>query len=113
MAFEEFSEGQIIDIKTQEGEAVEGFYVGKKEITTDLGKQNIFRLQKDGMITGIYGFSNLNRIMGDIVEGTLIRLTYTGMINCKTKYGMKDVHQVKVEIDKEASQTKTSEDADL
>lgn len=113
MAFKEFSEGQIIDIKTQKDEPIEGFYVGKKQISTELGKQNIFRLQKDGAITGIYGFSNLNRIMGDIAEGTLIRLTYTGMINCKTKYGMKDVHQCKVEIDEEASQATTNEDEDL
>ena len=56
---------------------------------------NVFEGENENF--GIYGFTNLNRVMEQISEGTSLKITYKGTKNLKTKYGLKDVHQVSVE----------------
>lgn len=113
MTYKEVSQSNAIDIKTMKDEAVEGIYLGLKHITTDFGPQVIYRLQQGPKIQGIYGFTNLDRAMESIVSGTKLRLTYLGTENVKTKYGMKDVHQVSVMVDEDASEKPSNVDEDL
>lgn len=113
MAFKEISAGLTMDLKDKKNKPFTGVYIGKKNIVTDIGEQVIWRFKNDAKVQGIYGFTNLNRVMEGICEGTLVRLTYLGTENLKTKFGMKDVHQVKVEIDEEAGIDTSELDEDL
>jgi hypothetical protein len=89
-----------IDIKKQPGVSHEGTYKGSQEIQTQLGKQTIWQFAgDDGVLFGIYGFTNLNRAMAAIEIGTTVRITYTGTQKVDTKYKkQQDVHQVSVEV---------------
>jgi hypothetical protein len=88
-----------IDIKKHKGESHEGTYTGKHDITTKIGPQVIWQFMgDDGVGFGIYGFTNLNRAMESIAEGTLCKITYQGTQNVQTKFGMKDVHQASVQV---------------
>lgn len=89
---------QAIDIKKEKGTSHEGVYVGSKAIKTKLGDQTIWEFRDaEGATFGIYGFTNLNRAMERATEGWNLRITYLGMENVQTKFGLKDVHQVSVE----------------
>lgn len=88
------------DIKKHKGQAYIGEFKGSQEITTKIGKQIIWNFVDDsGAPLNIYGFTNLNRVMEHLEVGTVCRITYKGTENLQTKFGMKDVHQVLVEID--------------
>lgn len=100
MAFKEVT-GNAIDIKKEVGTVVEGIYMGFKGITTDIGNQFIYKFKHKTRITSIYGFTMLDKVMESIATGSYCRVTYTGTENMKTRFGMKDVHQVKVEVDDE------------
>lgn len=90
-----------IDIK-KSSEPHTGTYMGSDKIETKIGPQTIWNFaDEDGLPFGVYGFTNLNRAMASIKVGSLCRITYKGTENVKTKFGMKDVHQVLVEIDSE------------
>ena len=94
--------GSTIDIKDSTGSAYEGYYLGSKDITTKIGPQTIYKFRgKDKRIFQVYGFTNLNRAMEMVSEEQFCRLTYLGMEKVQTKFGLKDVHQVKVEVDEE------------
>lgn len=98
MAWNEVS-STAIDIKKHKGEAYEGTYKGKHEITTKIGPQIIWQFMgEDGIGFGIYGFTNLNRAMESLAPETLVKITYQGTQNVQTKFGMKDVHQVSVQV---------------
>jgi hypothetical protein len=86
-----------LDIKKSPGEAHAGKYIGKQEIQTKIGPQVVWKFDAEEGNFGIYGFTNLNRIMEGVSEGTDLRITYLGTKNIATKYGVKPVHQVKVE----------------
>ena len=102
MAFKEINTNAI-DIKKHKGDAYTGVFKGSHKITTKLGEQTIWEFSDNaGLGFGIYGFTNLNRAMETIPEGALVRLTYLGTENVKTKYGQKDVHMVRVEVDDDA-----------
>ena len=81
-----------------------GTYMGNRQITTKIGLQTIWEFKGDTENFGIYGFTNLNRAMERVKPHTLCRITYMGTKNLQTKFGMKDVHQVKVEIDKRSEE---------
>ena len=100
------------DIKKHKGEPHIGEYTGSHEIQTKIGKQTIYEfIGEDGIGFGIYGFTNLNRAMEIIPTGRKVRLTYTGTTNIPTKYGMKDVHQIIVEVEEEeAKKNNTGEE---
>ncbi len=101
MAWKELS-SNTIDIRKQKDVAFIGIYQGSKKIQTKIGEQTIYNfMDEEGEPFGIYGFTNLNRIMEGAKEDLLYRITYTGTENRETKFGRKDVHQVKVEIDEE------------
>lgn len=100
MAYKEVT-SNAIDIKKDEGKAYEGVYTGRRDITTKIGPQVIWEFMgPDGMSFGIYGFTNLDSVMKSQKNGAKLRVTYTGkQKDAKTKYGLKDVHKVKVEVD--------------
>jgi hypothetical protein len=100
MVFKEVT-GNAIDMKTEVGNVIEGIYLGFKGITTDMGNQFIYKFRNKGRIIGVYGFTMLNKAMESVSHGSYCRVTYKGTENMKTKYGMKDVHMVKVEVDDE------------
>ena len=88
-----------VDIKKHKGEPYEGTYKGHKAIKTKIGDQVVWEFASDdGVGFGIYGFTNLNRAMESLEPGVLVRITYLGTENVQTKFGMKDVHQVSVQI---------------
>jgi len=101
MAYKEISGGNAVDIKKEENVAYEGVYEGFKGITTKIGKQVIWKFKNKANRFGIYGFTTLNMAMEGVVVGAMCRITYLGTKNMQTKYGMKDVHICKVEVDDE------------
>ena len=94
--------GNAVDIKKEIDKPYEGVYLGFKGITTKIGEQKIYKFRMaSGRLLEIYGFTMLNRVMENIITGEQCRITYLGTENVETKFGMKDVHQVKVEVDDE------------
>jgi hypothetical protein len=101
MAFKEINTNAV-DIKKHKGDPYLGTFKCSHEITTKIGKQVIWEFSDTaGLGFSIYGFTNLNRAMETVPEGALVRLTYLGTENVKTKFGLKDVHMVRVEVDDE------------
>jgi hypothetical protein len=97
--WKEVSTGSGIDIKKAKGTPYVGTYLGSQQITTKIGPQTVYNFEgEDGKHFGVYGFTNLNRVMANVEIGTALRLTYTGTEKVQTKFGLKDVHQVKVEL---------------
>jgi hypothetical protein len=87
------------DIKKTPGKEYEGTYRSHKEITTKIGPQIIWEFtSEDGAGFGIYGFTNLNRAMERVTVGQVCKIVYRGTEKVQTKYGMKDVHQVSVQL---------------
>ena len=104
MAWKEVG-NNAIDIKKEIGKPIIGTYTGHKDIKTKIGDQVIWQFtDEDEQPFGVYGFTMLNRAMEAVKIGTLCRLTYRGTKNIKTKFGMKDVHQVLVEIDSDETE---------
>lgn len=101
MAFKPVSTNAT-DIKKHLNKPFTGEFKGSSKIQTKIGEQTIWNFVEDsGAPLGIYGFTNLNRVMEHIEEGVICRITYQGTKNVETKFGKKDVHQVLVEIDDE------------
>lgn len=112
MAWEEVNT-QVMDIKKHKGESYTGTLNGHRQIDTKIGKQVVWEFTgEDGLAFGVYGFTNLNRALEAISAGRLVRLTYTGTENVQTKYGMKDVHQVAVQIYREENEKTEKEQKD-
>lgn len=89
-----------VDIKESEGTEFRGTYTGNKHIETKLGEQTLWQFtDENNQPFSIYGFTNLNRAMENIGIGTFCYITYTGTKKVQTKFGMKDVHQVQVDIE--------------
>lgn len=90
-----------IDIKKHKDAPHVGVFKGFHEIVTKIGKQTVWEFtDEDGIPFGVYGFTNLNRALESLETGSNCRITYLGTENVPTKYGMKDVHQVRVEVEK-------------
>jgi hypothetical protein len=103
-----------IDIKKHKGESYAGTFKGSHEITTKIGKQVIWEFADEaGLSFGVYGFTNLNRALETIPTDSQVRMTYLGTENVKTKYGQKDVHMVKVEVDDGAEEPEPGKGKDL
>ena len=110
MAYNERKGGDTIDIKQSIDKAFEGVYIGFKGITTKIGPQKIYQFRAtNGKGFEIYGFTMLNRVMDNVVSGEKCRITYLGTENVETKFGMKDVHQVRVEVDDEYTEEENEE----
>ena len=99
MAWKKVSRPPTLDIKKQVDEEHVGVYQGKKDIQTKLGPQVVHEFDdQKGAQFSIYGFTNLNRAMEGVRIGGLVRVKYLGTEKVQTKFGLKDVHQVSVEI---------------
>lgn len=99
MAFQEVN-ATATDIKKFVDKPFTGYYKGSIKIQTKIGEQIIWKfVDEEGNHFGIYGFTNLNRVMENVTEERLVRITYRGTEKAQTKFGLKDVHQVKVEVD--------------
>lgn len=99
MAFKEVS-GQATDIKKTPNQPYVGYYTGKRTIQTKIGEQTIWSFVDDNdKPFGVYGFTSINRLMETVKENTLCRITYLGQQEKETKFGRKQVHQAKLEID--------------
>ena len=115
MAFKEVAIGSMSYLalhKSPKDTSIAGVYTGCMEKPgkfKDIDKTYKVR-GDDGEITGVNGFTGLDRKMEGIPVGVKIRLTYLGTENVNTKFGMKDVHQVKVEVDDEGVNTEVDED---
>jgi len=104
MAWKQVSRSNAFDIKAKKGQPIVGTYTGSQEITTKIGAQTIYEFEDEaGEKFGIYGFTNLNRSMENVKVGELVRITYNGTERVQTKYGMKDVHQVTVEVSEDGA----------
>lgn len=79
----------------------QGKYIGHDSIDTPLGKQVVWNFSGEDGDFSIYGFTNLNKILEGLPENTDLQITYMGTKNVRTKYGQKNVHQVRVEVWKE------------
>lgn len=100
MAFRPIST-TTIDIKKHLDKPFEGTLVRHEEKDGQYGKSLIWHFVDDNDTPfSIFGFTMLNSSMLMIKPGTLCRVTYKGTEKVKTKrFGIKDVHQVFVEID--------------
>ena len=102
MGFEKV-QTDALDIKSEEDKPYTGVYKGFKEITTQFGEQFIYAFHdiESMKMFNIYGFTTLNRSMQNVQEGQLVRITYKGMKNLKTKRypNGKDIHTCLVEVD--------------
>lgn len=95
------------DIKKEKDEEHIGTYTGHKDINTKIGPQVIWQFtDEDGTPFGVYGFTNLNRAMESVAVGQTVKIVYKGTQNVKTKFGMKDVHQVQVQVYEDDDATK-------
>lgn len=100
-----------IDIKKHIDLPYVGVYMERKEITTEKGKQWVYKFRtQQGRVFSIYGFTMLNLALENMLVGSLCRITYLGTENVKTRFGMKDVHQVKVEVEDEFEASVSEED---
>jgi hypothetical protein len=99
MPYVEIGSSQAIDIKKQKGVPFEGVYVSTRNIQTKVGAQVIYNFDGEKGPFGIFGFTNLNKTMERVPIGSKLRITYIGAQNMPTRFGIRDVHQAKVEID--------------
>lgn len=90
-----------VNLTEHEGLPLTGYYIGNKEVDTDFGESLVHEFEKeDGKHVNVWGFTVLDKKLAQIQKGMMVRVTYTGKENIKTKkYGMKDVHTCKVEMD--------------
>ncbi len=62
----------------KQGEEFSGYYVGKKEITTDYGPGMIHAFQTDKGLEGIYGSAQIDSKLGSIAFGNKVFVTFSG-----------------------------------
>ncbi len=77
---------------------VEGYFLGKKEVSSPrskTGKSSLYILQTAKGNVGVWGKTDLDRKMGSVVPGTMIRVTQNG--TRPTPNG--DMYTYKVEYD--------------
>lgn len=90
-----------VNLTEYENQPFTAYYVGNKEVDTDYGESLVHEFQKDdGKRFNVWGFTVLDKKLAMVQKGAFVRVTYTGKEQIKTKkYGMKDVHTCKVEVD--------------
>lgn len=94
-----FGGGETTDLKKASiGTSLEGIYLGKREIVTDYGPNNIYSFEGPTGEFGIYGFSDLDTKISQVKTGDEVRLTYEGREPVKTKRGIVQMHRVRVEV---------------
>lgn len=80
---------------------ITGYYLGSKEIETDFGTSEVhdFYNGDKKSFFSFYGVSALNQKLKAVPQGSFVKITYKGKVQAKTKYGMRDVHNVIVAYD--------------
>ncbi len=73
----------------------EGYYLGKRTVEGKKGESNLHFLQTQDGNLGVWGTTDLDRKMGQVKEGVMVRITSTG--TKPTKNG--DMYTYKVEVD--------------
>ncbi len=100
MSFQEVDFSDAYAITKYPNKPFTAYYLGHREVETNLGISTLHEFKKeDGTQFAIWGFTILDKKLEMIDKGSLVRITYTGKENRKTKYGQKDVHTCKVEVD--------------
>lgn len=74
---------------------VEGYYLGSRKVATKKGESKLHFLQTSAGNLGVWGTADLNRKLGAVVPGTMVRATSTG--TKPTPRG--DMYTYKVEVD--------------
>ena len=104
MAFQEVST-KIIKMHEEKfiDRPLTAYYLGsKKSSKFENSRIHKFKKKTDGSHLAVYGTGSLNYLMGEVAEGTLVRITYKGTEKMDTKFGKgKDVNIFKVEADHE------------
>lgn len=77
----------------------EGFYLGNRQVENRKGKSTLHFLQTAKGNLGVWGTTDLNRKLGQVRLGSMVRVTSTGTKS--TPNG--DMYTYKVEVDKENS----------
>jgi hypothetical protein len=80
--------------------SIEGYFLGKKEVESKKsknGKAFLYTLQTEKGNVGVWGKTDLDRKMSAVSEGTMIRITQSGMK--ATQNG--DMYKFTVEVDDE------------
>ena len=109
MAWEKKGFGETVDLKQSKGFSVEGHYRGTRKINVKGQERTIhdFHDQETDKDFSVWGFTMLDRQINGTPSGVLVKLTYQGQERVQTKsFGLKDVHQVDVEIWREDSKPK-------
>jgi len=104
MAFQEVTAGTT-NIMTPEmiDKPFEVFFVGSEKRDTQYGEQTIHKfVSKKGAVKTVYGSGDLNFKLKEIPVGVLVRITYKGKMQVKTKrFGEKEIHVCEVLYDPE------------
>lgn len=90
------------DIKKMPHIPQEGTFLYTKDVPSkfaDSGFQKLHVIKTKEKLIGIYGFTMLDASMKMIDPNTLVRITYQGKEDRKTRFGMRACHVVDVEID--------------
>ncbi len=74
----------------------EGYYLGKRSVANKRGESALHFLQTAAGNLGVWGTTDLNRKLGQVIPGTMVRITSTG--TKPTPNG--DMYTYKVEEDK-------------
>lgn len=80
---------------------VEGYYIGSKDVDSPKSKTGackLYVIQTANGNLGIWGKTDLDRKMGSVPQGAMIRITQTGMQKIP---GKNDMYKFKVEVDAE------------
>jgi hypothetical protein len=104
---------EAYSLKEFENITIKGYYIGTKEIDTDLGVSEVhefYNAEKKSYFS-FWGVTALNNKLKQVPEGAYVEFTYRGKSNVKTKYGTKPVHQCDVSFDPEDTMFSQNVDA--
>jgi len=79
---------------------VEGYYLGKREIDGDFGVNFLHYFQTENGNVGVWGKTRLNSRLTSNLIGTMLLVTFTGMIPAKKK-GRKPSYGYEVQYDED------------
>lgn len=75
--------------------SAEGYYLGKRTVTTKTGDASLHFLQTPKGNLGVWGKTDMNKKLSQVIPGSMIRITFTKMV--PTPRG--DMYSYKVEAD--------------
>lgn len=75
--------------------SVEGYYLGSREVTNKLGTAQLHFFQTPKGNVGVWGKTDLNRKLGGVTVGTMVRASFDRMAPTPTG----EMYKYKVEVD--------------